>query len=64
MGEGAPVLVMAMILERDCFSEHKLRGSMLGSLPVGSSILRAVDAAQTDEFRVVVVQDFEWCRRR
>ena len=32
---------------------------MLGVVAVGLAFLRAVDAAEADTFRVVVVQDFE-----
>lgn len=32
---------------------------MLGFLPVGLALLRAVDAAQADTFRVLVVEDFD-----
>ncbi len=32
---------------------------MLGSRAIGLAFLRAVDAAQTDTFRVSVVQDFD-----
>jgi len=32
---------------------------MLGVVAVGLTLLRAVDAAEADAFRVVVVQDFE-----
>ena len=32
---------------------------MLRFLPVGLSLLRAVDAAEADAFSVVVVQDFD-----
>jgi len=32
---------------------------VLGLLPVGLAFLRAVDPAEADTFRVLVVQDFE-----
>jgi hypothetical protein len=32
---------------------------LLGSRAVGLAFLRAVDAAESDAFRVVVVQDFD-----
>ena len=35
------------------------RRGLLGSVAVGLSFLRAVDAVETDAFRVVVVQDFD-----
>ena len=64
IGKGAPVLVEAVSLEGNLFSEDKLRRRLFRSLAVGLSLLRAVDAAETDTFRMLVVQDFEGCRRR
>ena len=59
IGKGAPVLVVAVRLERDFFPEDEVRGGLLRSLAVGLAFLWAVDAAEADTFRVVVVQDFD-----
>lgn len=48
-----------MRLDGDYFPESKFRGGLLGSLPECLTLLRAVDAAETDTFRTLVVQDFE-----
>jgi hypothetical protein len=59
IGKGAPVLVEAVSLERDYFPESEVRGGVLGFLAVSLAFLRTVDPAETDAFRVLVVEDFE-----
>ena len=50
---------MAVGLEGDFLPEGEGRGGLLGSLAEGLAFLRAVDAAEADAFRVLVVQDFD-----
>ena len=57
--KGARVLVVAVRLDGDFFPEGEGRGSVLGLLAVGLAFLRAVDAAETDTFSMVAVQDFD-----
>jgi hypothetical protein len=59
VGEGASSLVSAVRLEDDFFSKHQRGCRLLGLMAVRLALLRAVDAAQTDAFRVSVVEDFE-----
>jgi hypothetical protein len=47
-----------MRLERDCISEDKCRDSLFSSFAKGLAFLWAVDTAEEDAFRIVVV-DFE-----
>ena len=48
-----------MRLERDFFPEGEVGDAVLGLLAVGLALLRTVDPAKADTFRVLVVQDFE-----
>jgi hypothetical protein len=57
--KGAPVLVVAVRLDGDVLPEGKFRGRVLGVPPLSLALLRAVDAAEADAFRVLVVQDFD-----
>lgn len=59
IGKGTPVFVEAVSLKRDFFAKHKLRRGLLGSLPVGPAFLWAIDAAEADAVRVLVVEDFD-----
>jgi len=59
IGKGAPIFVEAVSQERDFFPKGKGRGSLLGSRAVGLPLLLALDAAEADAFRVVVVQAIE-----
>ena len=43
----------------DFFPKHKLRRSLLGPRAVGLAFLGAVDAAEADTLRALVVQDFD-----
>ena len=51
VSKGALVLVVAMRLDRNFFSEGEVSG---GALAVSLALPRAVDAAETDALRVVV----------
>jgi hypothetical protein len=53
------VRIDAVCLERDFFPKDQLWGGLLRSRAVGLAFLWAVDVAQTDAFRLSVVQDFE-----
>jgi hypothetical protein len=55
----APVLIEAVSLKRDFFSEDKSRGGLLGTLTVGLAVLRTVDAVESDAKSAGVVQDFD-----
>ena len=57
--KGAPVLVLAVGQEGDFFSKDQRGRGVLGVVAVGLAFLWAVDAAQADTFRVLVVQDFK-----
>jgi hypothetical protein len=59
IGKGAPVFVLAVGLKRDFLSKGELRGGLLGSRTVGLALLGAVDAAESDTFSAVVVQDLD-----
>ena len=59
MRQDAPVLVEAVSQEPDIFTIDQPRGSLLGPLAVGLALLGAVDAAEADAFRAVVVQNFD-----
>jgi len=59
IGNRASILVMAEYLERHLCTEHKLRRSLFRVVPVDLAILRAVDAAETDAFRLSIVQEFD-----
>jgi hypothetical protein len=59
IGKGAFVLVVAVRLDGNVFPESEGRGGLLGALAERLAFLRAVDAAEADTFRVLVVQDFE-----
>jgi hypothetical protein len=45
--------------ERNILPEGEVRSGLLGSVAVCLALLRTVDAAQSDAFRMVIVQDFE-----
>jgi hypothetical protein len=47
-------------LDGDVLPKDKGRGGVLGLLPISLTLLRAVDAAEADPFKVLVVQDFEY----
>lgn len=53
MGNRALVLVVAVRLDRDFFSQGEVRR---GVLAIGLAFLGAVDAAESDAFSMVVVQ--------
>jgi hypothetical protein len=55
--KGTCVLVVAMRLDGDVFAESYVSNGVLGSLTECLAFLRAVDAAQADVFRLLVVQD-------
>jgi hypothetical protein len=57
--KGAPVLVVAVGLDGHVLPKGKDRGGVLGFLAVGLAFLRAVDPAEANAFRVLVVQDFD-----
>jgi|SRR5215469_4695694 len=59
IGHRAPVLVLAVGLERDFLAESPLRSGWLGSLAVGSALLWAVNAVQSNALGSVVVQDVD-----
>ncbi len=59
IGKGASRLVAAVRLEDDFFPKHHRGRSLLGLMTVRLALLRAVDPAQADAFRVSVVEDFE-----
>ena len=59
IGQGALVLVIAVGLDGDLFPEGEGRGGVLGVVPERLAFLRAVNAAKTDAFSVVAVQDFD-----
>ena len=59
IGHRAPVLVLAVGLERDFLAEDPLRSGLLGSRAVGLALLWAVNAVQSNAFGPVVVQDFD-----
>ena len=48
-----------MGLDRDILPEGEMRVSVLGVLAVGLAFFRAVDATESDAFRVLAVQDFD-----
>jgi hypothetical protein len=59
IGKGASRLVASVRLEDDFFPKHHRGCRLFGLMAVGLALLRAVDAAQADAFRVLVVEDFE-----
>jgi hypothetical protein len=50
IGNGVSILVVAVGLDGDYFSEGEVRGSLLRSLPERLASLRAVDSAETNLF--------------
>jgi hypothetical protein len=52
------VLVLALALDDDIFSEDERSHRLLRSIAEGLAFFRAVDAAQADAFWAGVVQDF------
>ena len=59
ISKGAPILVLAVCLERDRLTKNQRWRSLLGSIAVSLALLGAVDAVETDAFRMVIVQDFD-----
>jgi hypothetical protein len=59
IGMGAARRVVTVRLEDDFFPKHHRGRSLLGLMTVRLALLRAVDAAQADAFRVSGVEDFE-----
>jgi hypothetical protein len=59
IGKGALVLVEAMSLKRNFFPKGEIRSGVLGVVVKGLAFLRAIDPAEADAFRALVVQDFE-----
>ena len=59
IGKGAPVLVVAVSLERDFLAKDHGRGRVLRLLPVGLALLRAINPAEADTFGMMAVQDFD-----
>jgi len=58
IGKDMPRPIAAVCLEEDFFPKHHRGCGLLGLMAVGLALLRAVDAAQADTFRVLLVQDF------
>ena len=56
--KATPVPVLAVGLERDCFTRTRTE-THPWHCAVGSTLLQAVEHAQVDVFRVMLVQDFE-----
>jgi hypothetical protein len=59
ISNGATVLILPECLKLDFLPEGEGRGGVLGVVAVGLALLRAVDAAEADVFRKLVVQNFE-----
>jgi len=57
LGKDASRPVAAVCLEEDFFPQHHLDRRLLGLMAVRLTLLRAVDATQTDTFGVLLVQD-------
>jgi hypothetical protein len=57
--KGACVLVVAVGLDRNVFTEGEVSGGVLGVVAVGLAFLRAVDSAEADAFSMVAVQNFD-----
>ena len=53
------VLVLAVALDDYFFPKDEGRGGVRGVFAVGLVPLRAVDPAETDTFRLLIVQDFD-----
>jgi hypothetical protein len=51
--------ILAEHLDRDFLAMDESKRKLLGLLAEGLAFLRAIDAAQSDTFRPLVVQDFE-----
>ncbi len=58
IGKDASRPIAAVRLEENFFSKHHLGRGLLGLMAVLLTLLRAVNAAETDTFRVSVVEDF------
>src|SRR4029077_6400060 len=58
VGQRAPVLVLAMHLNRDLLSNHQSRRRVLGFLFERLAFLRAVDPAEANPFRMFLVENF------
>ena len=50
---------MTVRLDGDFLPEGEVRGSVLGLLAEGLAFLRAVNPAEADAFRMLIVQDFD-----
>ena len=48
-----------MRLDGDFFDEGEVRGGLLGVLTIGGAFLGAVDIAEADAVRLLVLEDFE-----
>jgi hypothetical protein len=59
IGEGVSRLVVTVRLEEDLFPKYNLERRLLGFLAVGLALLRAIDAAEADAFRIVTMQVIE-----
>ena len=59
VSNGALVLVVTVGLERDFFAVGEVSNGVLGFLAVGLAFLRAIDPAEADTFRALVVQGFD-----
>jgi hypothetical protein len=59
IGEGASVLVEAVRLEDDFFSKDQRGRRLLGLMAVRLALLGAIDPAEADAFRMVIMQAIE-----
>ncbi|HSQ90622.1 MAG TPA: hypothetical protein VLM19_00440 [Nitrospiraceae bacterium] len=57
LGQDASRPIAPVGLEENFFSKHHFRGRLLGLMAIRLPLLRTVDAAQTDAFGVLLVQD-------
>jgi hypothetical protein len=57
ISKDAPGPIAAVRLQEDFFSNHHLGRRLLSLMAVWLTLLRAVDATQTDAFRVLLVQN-------
>ena len=58
IGQRAPVFVLTVRVERDVLPKNEGRRGLLGLLPEGLALFRAVDPAEADTFRACVVENF------
>jgi len=59
IGKDASSPVAAVRLEEDFLPKHQIGRRLLGLMAVRLALLRAIDPAEADTFRVLVVKDFE-----